>query len=481
LEALVPAQFVYVLCSRNTEILEETLRLKANPGSDRDRSLEPIFLPNLGMVIASDAMRALMLLVDRVARSVASVLITGESGTGKELIARAIHERSARAKNAFVEINCAALPEHLVESELFGYERGAFSGADQAKQGMFELANKGTLFLDEVGEIDGKIQAKLLRVLDGSTYFRLGGKQKISTDVRIISATNRPLDGSNAGGRFRADLFYRLSQFQLHVPPLRERVTDIIPIAENYLASLSQGSSLSDEVKQILLAYPWPGNVRELRNVIVQAFTVAEPGLIRKEHLPPSLPVANGFISLIAKHNPSSPVDLEKLEREAIQQALASTGGHQGRAAEQLGISRRTLSRKLQQYRLEAASEEGPLGLLSNEQQNCFRADAALPVLVKTAAGERQTTSTNLSRGGLGLEGFDSSICGHDNVIQLTISLPNQRLVNAKGLVIWSGKDGKVGVKFLNLDPESEQHLAGWIATKITEEGWRPTSDSVSA
>jgi DNA-binding NtrC family response regulator len=454
--------------------------LNANSGREQTNPVEPVFLPSLGMVIASDAMRALMLLVDRVARSVASVLITGESGTGKELIARAIHERSARNKNPFVEINCAALPENLVESELFGYEKGAFSGADQSKQGMFELANRGTLFLDEVGEIDGKIQAKLLRVLDGSTYFRLGGKQKITTDVRIISATNRPLDGSNAGGRFRADLFYRLSQFQLHVPPLRDRVSDIIPIAENYLASLSPASSLSEEVKQILLAYPWPGNVRELRNVIVQAFTVADPGVIRKEHLPPSLPVDNGFVSLMAKHNPASPMDLEKLEREAIQQALASTSGHQGKAAEQLGISRRTLSRKLQQYRMEAASDEGPLGLLSNEQQNCFRADAALQVRVRTALGERQTTTTNLSRGGLGLENFDSSLCGQDNIIDLSIVIPTGGAVNAKGLVIWSGKDGKAGVKFLHLDPESDQRLAKWIAIKITEEGWKPITDSVS-
>src|SRR5437868_9201647 len=188
-------------------------------------------------VVRSEIMRKLMAMVERVAQQDAAVLIVGETGSGKEVVAKAIHQHSLRCGKAFVDVNCAALPEHLVESELFGYEKGAFSGADNPKPGFFELASKGTLFLDEVGELEPKLQVKLLRVLDGVPYYRLGGTKKVVVDVRLIAATNQELDQAVHQGRFRGDLYHRLSQFQLRVPPLRERKEDIVLLAEYFLQS----------------------------------------------------------------------------------------------------------------------------------------------------------------------------------------------------------------------------------------------------
>ncbi|HLH07692.1 MAG TPA: sigma 54-interacting transcriptional regulator [Terriglobales bacterium] len=426
-----------------------------------------------GMIVASEGMRSVMLLVERVANSRGSVLITGESGTGKELVARSIHQRSSRRDGPFIDLNCAALPEHLIESELFGYERGAFSGADQSKPGMFELANHGTLFLDEVGEIDGKIQAKLLRVLDGSPYYRLGGKQKIVTDVRVISATNRALDGSDSNGKFRLDLYHRLAQFKLQIPPLRERVADILPIAENYLQQIAPGATFSEDAKEALLSYRWPGNIRELRNFVFQATTVAGPEVIRKEHLPASIVNDNGILPLTGRNDRGTGFDLARLERDAIQQALDSTGGHQGRAAERLGISRRTLSRRLREYKKKSEPLSGnTLGTLNSEQKQCFRADAEFPVFVRSANGETSCVASNLSKTGVGLQKLNPRLYGRDRAIELVICLPNGFTIEAKGTVMWSRADGKAGVKFTSLDSTSESHLDDWITGKIAEEGW---------
>jgi len=205
----------------------------------------PEFAVLLGMpvVIRSEAMRQVMQLVQRVAQTTASVLITGESGAGKELIARALHQFSLRCNMPWVDVNCGALPEHLMESELFGYERGAFSGADKMKQGLFDLAHMGTLFLDEIGELDPRMQVKLLRVLDGVPYFRLGGVKKVSVDARIITATNQNLEEGIRAGKFRSDLFHRLSQLHIHVPPLRERHEDIGALAEFFLHRHDPGAT----------------------------------------------------------------------------------------------------------------------------------------------------------------------------------------------------------------------------------------------
>jgi transcriptional regulator with PAS, ATPase and Fis domain len=299
----------------------------------------------LGMpaVYSSEPMRQLLLMVERVALSNASVLVCGESGSGKELIARAIHHYSLRSSKPWVDVSCAALPEHLIESELFGYDKGAFSGADSNKQGLFELAHGGTLFLDEVGELEPKMQVKLLRVLDGTPYYRLGGVRKIAVDVRVIAATNRNLEEAIAEGRFRRDLFHRLSQIDLKVPPLRDRVDDILPLAQFFLEQQNARLRFAPDAIAKLERYAWPGNIRELRNVVIRAAVLTRDAEIRAHQLPVELVAA-------AAQTKTSVSDLGGMERQMIFEVLEKTGGHHQRAAELLGISRRTLSRKLKLY-----------------------------------------------------------------------------------------------------------------------------------
>jgi transcriptional regulator with GAF, ATPase, and Fis domain len=281
---------------------------------------------------------------------------------GKELVARAVHYHSGRAGKPWVDFNCAALPEQLLESELFGHERGAFSGADTAKPGLFELAHQGTIFLDEVGELDGRLQVKLLRVLDGAPYYRLGGVRKVSVDVRVVAATNRDLERAVSQGRFRSDLFHRLSQFTLHVPPLRSRPADIEPLAKHFLAEHFPELELGSSALGVLRNYSWPGNIRELRNAVIQAGVMNQSGELTAQDF--------RLRSLLSPVNVTDrrPYDddagdfgeeaegaedsgsLENMERRMIEEALAATGGHQQKAAARLGISRRTLSRKLKLY-----------------------------------------------------------------------------------------------------------------------------------
>lgn len=308
------------------------------------RVLEPTYQEFLGMtaIVASPSMRRLINLANRAAQANLPVLISGESGSGKEIVARAVHQFSARAGRAFVDINCAALPEHLMESELFGYERGAFSGADAQKPGLFEAAHTGTLFLDEIGELDSRMQAKLLRVLDGQSWFRLGGSRKVSADVRIVAATNLNLDDAVRTGKFRRDLFHRLDSFHLRVSPLRERIEDIGPIARWFLRDT--GLFLSGETLAILEDYPWPGNVRELRNCLNKAMLSVCGQEIEPSDLPPEI-----VLGQIDSTNDTW--SLDGLEQQTICRAMAQTGGHQQKAAELLGISRRTLIRKLKLYR----------------------------------------------------------------------------------------------------------------------------------
>src|SRR5580704_8880907 len=246
----------------------------------------------LGMtaVIVSEPMRRLMQVVERAAKSSASVLITGESGSGKELVARAVHHFSPRAHRPWVDLSCAALPEHLLESELFGYERGAFSGANNTKAGLFELAHQGTLFLDEIGELDPKMQVKLLRVLDGVPYYRLGGTRKVTADTRIVAATNQDLERLVSEGRFRGDLYHRLCQLTLRVPPLRARLDDIAPLAWHILEQHDPAASFTPRALRLLESHTWPGNVRELRNVVMKAAVMNADLEIDAEHLPLAAP-----------------------------------------------------------------------------------------------------------------------------------------------------------------------------------------------
>jgi len=311
-------------------------------------------------VLHSAVIRDLMAKVQRIAQSPAAVIITGETGSGKEIIARALHHYSLRCSKPWVDVNCAALPEHLIESELFGYEKGAFSGADVTKPGFFELANTGTLFLDEIGELEPKTQVKLLRVLDGTPYYRLGGLRKVTVDVRIIAATNRNLEQGVSGGTFRNDLYHRLNQIHLHVPALRERKDDILPLAEFFLSQQYPDLKFHQETIDTLLNYQWPGNVRELRNVVMASAVLASQRLIRVEDLPAHLQSARiksavpaplpGTAETPLEDDDAPLTPLNEMERSLIMRTLNQTEGHQQRAAELLGISRRTLSRKLKAY-----------------------------------------------------------------------------------------------------------------------------------
>jgi two-component system, response regulator FlrC len=309
----------------------------------------------LGMpaVIASESMTRVIETARRVARASVAVLITGETGSGKEIVARAIHHFSLRCSKPWVDINCGALPELLMESELFGHEKGAFSGADTAKAGLFEMAHTGTLFLDEVGELDPRMQVKLLRVLDGVPYYRLGSQKKTSVDVRVLAATNLDLLAASAVGRFRSDLYHRLAEYHIHVPPLRERADDIMPLAEYFLAQHSEHAEFGPDAKAALVRYPWPGNIRELRNAVVNAVIAARRYEIGVDDLPARVRQPARPPRSAARHE----LRLDGVERDAILSALAITDNHHQRAADLLGISRRTLTRKLQAYRAEAARD----------------------------------------------------------------------------------------------------------------------------
>jgi len=302
------------------------------------------FILGKQFVFASAAMRELMRTVQQVAASNAAVLISGESGSGKELIARALHQYSLRRNNPWIDLNAAALPEHLVESELFGYEKGAFSGAESTKPGLFELAHMGTLFLDEIGELEPRTQVKLLRVLDGTPYFRLGGVRKVCVDVRVIAATCRDLREVMQGGAFRRELYYRLSQIHLQVPPLRERPEDIRPLAELFLREATPASTFATEAFEALQRYAWPGNVRELRNTVVTAGVLAKGSEIGLADLPPEIRAR------VSASPWATSTRLREMEQQMIVQAFMKANGSSQLAAAMLGISKRTISRKLKRY-----------------------------------------------------------------------------------------------------------------------------------
>jgi two-component system, NtrC family, response regulator AtoC len=304
------------------------------------------------------AMRPLVAALERVARTNTTVLFEGESGTGKEILARAVHERSSRASAPFVAINCAVLSENLIESELFGHEKGAFTGAHTQRRGRIELADGGTFFLDEVGELQPSLQAKLLRVLEERSFERVGGTRGVRVDVRWIAATHRPLAAMVAAGTFREDLYHRLAVFPLSVPPLRERPEDILPLAEHLLDKLHRGApeprsrapKLSPQARIHLSQAPWPGNVRELRNALERALILLDGDAVEPAHFAP-IGLATGD-SRGASVPIGGDVSLETLERRAIEAALVGASGNRRLAATRLGIGLRTLYEKLKRYDL---------------------------------------------------------------------------------------------------------------------------------
>ena len=316
--------------------------------------LKKHFRPD-NMIGNSRAMQIVYHSVEQVAASNTTVLIRGESGVGKELVAHAVHSRSPRASRAFVKINCAALPESIVESELFGHERGAFTGAIAMRKGRFELAHRGTIFLDEIGELPLQTQAKLLRILQEREFERVGGSETLRTDVRVIAATNQPLEKYVEDGKFRQDLYYRLNVFPIYVPALRERKTDILQLADFFVEKYNAANGKSIEristpAIDMLMAYHWPGNVRELENCIERATLLATDNVIHGYHLPPTLQVpgetpASGRSSLQAA--------IDGFEREIIIEALKAHRGNMAAAARQLGITERIMGLRAKKYQID--------------------------------------------------------------------------------------------------------------------------------
>ena len=316
---------------------------------------------SFGQIIGkSKKMQEIYEIIEHVAQTDATVMIYGESGTGKELVARAIHYSGKRKGKPFIAVSCSAFPETLLESELFGYEKGAFTGAYARKPGRFELADGGTLFLDEVGEIKPEIQVKLLRVLQDKAFERLGGKETIKVDVRIIAATNKDLEKEVAMGRFREDLYYRLNVIPIYLPPLRERKEDIPLLAEHFLRIYSEknGKSIkriSPEAMEALVNYSWPGNVRELENVIERMVVLGTGDEITVSQLPERIrnsKIADISTNLEVFEIPDEGISLEDVEKMLIMKALAKANGNKSKAAKLLGITRRTLQYRLRKHGL---------------------------------------------------------------------------------------------------------------------------------
>jgi PAS domain S-box-containing protein len=352
--------------------------IRTSPITDREgrmlgsvatvRDVTAVVEPNRREIVSeSPVMIDLMNFVRRIASSeAATILLEGENGTGKDVIAKTIHYESMRRAEPFIAINCAAIPDTLLESELFGYERGAFTDARSQKRGIFELADKGTLFLDEIAEIPIMLQAKLLRVLEEQTFRRLGGLKDINLDLRVIAATNRDLRDAVRTGAFRQDLYFRLNVIQLTIPPLRERPEDILPLAHFFIEAYNRKfkrdiEGLTPEAARLFMAYSWPGNVRELRNAIERGMILEETPQINAKNLPFSLATGALSASVPAQEIRQQPqpafelgISLEENEMRLIRQALEKTGGNQTQAARVLKITRDTLRYKMKKYALQS-------------------------------------------------------------------------------------------------------------------------------
>ena len=340
-------------------LLENAITLQKN--SNRVGSIKPervaIKAKSKRLIGNSKPMQRVYQGITQVAESDTSVLLLGESGVGKELVADAIHSNSGRKNKPFIKVNCAAIPESLLESELFGHEKGAFTGALHQKKGRFELANQGTIFLDEVGDCSLPTQIKLLRVIQERQFERLGSATPLHTNVRIIAATNRPLEDLIKVGRFREDLYYRLNVFPIHIPPLRERKTDIPLLANCFIEKFN--SEMKKKVKRIstpaidlLMSYHWPGNVRELENCIERAMLLSKGGVIHGHHLPPTLQSAE---SSQTKYRGSLKIALTTLEKELLIDALKTTGGNMSQAGREIGLSERMMRSRVSKYKIDVS------------------------------------------------------------------------------------------------------------------------------
>ena len=344
-------------------LISQAVRLRQKAQEERQRlieensrlvaELQDRFKPS-NIIGNSRAMQEVYDLIAQVSKSDATVLIRGESGTGKELVAHAIHYNSLRAGKPLIKVNCAALPETVIESELFGHEKGAFTGAISLRKGRFELADGGTLFLDEIGDLSPATQIKLLRVLQEREFERVGGVSTIKVDVRLIAATNRDLEELVGQGKFRQDLYYRLNVFPIHIPPLRERKTDILLLADHFVEKYSLANHkdvrrISTPAIDMLMVYHWPGNVRELENCVERAVLLSKDDVIHGHHLPPTLQTAEASGTAFAGRLETT---LAEVERELILDALKSARGNMGKAARLLGVSERIMGLRVRKYRL---------------------------------------------------------------------------------------------------------------------------------
>jgi Nif-specific regulatory protein len=329
------------LLTENTRLQQE-LRKKFQPAN---------------MIGRSKAMQSVFDLISQVARSDATVLIRGESGVGKELVAQSIHYNSDRASKPFVRVNCAALPENIIESELFGHEKGAFTGAIRRREGRFEMSHRGTIFLDEIGDLSPQMQIKLLRVLQEKEFERVGGSDTIKVNVRVIAATNRDLEKAMEDGGFRHDLYYRLNVFPVFVPPLRDRRTDILELANFFVEKYSKENHkyvrrISTPAIDMLMSYHWPGNVRELENCIERAVLLTNDDVVHGHHLPPTLQTAEATNTIMKGTLQET---LDRVEREMIVEALKDCKGNKARAARQLGISERLMGLRVERHGIDPA------------------------------------------------------------------------------------------------------------------------------
>ena len=336
---------------RLRQTVEEERRRFLDENKRLQSELQERFRP-ANIIGSTSVMQAVYDLVAQVSSSDATVLIRGESGTGKELVAHAIHYNSRRASMPFVKVNCAALPESIVESELFGHEKGAFTGAIRERKGRFELADRGSIFLDEIGDLSPAVQVKILRVIQEREFERVGGGETIKVDVRILAATNRNLEHFVEAGAFRQDLYYRLNVFPIHIPPLRERKTDILLLADHFVEKYAKKNGknvkrISTPAIDMLMAYHWPGNVRELENCIERAVLLSSDEVIHGHHLPPTLQTADASGT---RQWGSLDATLGNIERELIVEALKVSRGNMCKAAEALGITERVMGLRMRHY-----------------------------------------------------------------------------------------------------------------------------------
>jgi two-component system response regulator FlrC len=344
----------------SADVADVALRAEARARAARLEARVQVLLDELesnngrGRIVGrSEAWKSAIGRAAQVAGTATTVLLTGESGVGKEVVARFIHRASPRKRGPFVAINCAALVDQLLESELFGHERGAFTGAQQAKPGQIEVAAGGVLFLDEVGEMSPAIQAKFLRVLQEREFTRLGGSRVQTADVRVVAATNRDLFKAMERGDFREDLYYRLNVFDIRLPPLRDRAADILPLTDVFLEEIGKSfgrplAGLTRDARQALLDHRWPGNVRELRNALERAAIMADGGLITRQDLSLRPPDADATVTPLAIERPST--DLNQVEHEMIERVLHDSGGNKSTAAKRLGLTRAQLYVRLRRY-----------------------------------------------------------------------------------------------------------------------------------